>query len=274
MSRSSKRFKKDKNNLGLALLFSTLVAFLMLLAISLKIAAVFARSSFDGSHRFNVFLTSDKPGVISFSPDEKNIAYLTINTNAPLDKIGAVLKIPIDGKIEAKGESDSNDVEETMHNVLLHPKSFSTSLTVIDIARLWFFTKSLPKHAFIKKTISLPRNQDLINELEIDKIVAELFNDKAITEEKLSIQIVNATGVSGLANRATRLISNMGGNVVLLSTAEDSIATSEILYIGEKTYTVEKLSSVLGIALKESKTAQLSDIIIIIGKDKVLSTAF
>lgn len=273
MPRKLRKNTKDKNNLGLALLFSTFVAFLVILAVFLKAAALIARSSFDGEHRFNVVVVSDKPYVVSFAPDDKNISTLNLETSITTDKIGYTLKIPIDGQIFTK-EKEEISPEDLTQGVLLKPAIYSTNLTIVDVARLWFFTKSLPKHAFIKKTLTLSKEQDLTNELETDKIVARYLSNSAVNGEKMSIQIINATGISGLANRMARLISNMGGNVVLLSTAESASNTSQILYVGKKTYTTEKLSTVLGIALKESKTAQLSDIIIIIGKDKVSAAAF
>ena len=64
-----------------------------------------------------------------------------------------------------------------------------------------------------------------------------------------------------------RLITNISGNVVLVSTSQNMQGKSVILYKGKKSYTLERLSKLLGFDVMENKSQSLADIAIQIGKD-------
>ena len=110
--------------------------------------------------------------------------------------------------------------------------------------------------------------------LELDRTVDHLVSDAFIEKDKQTIQIINATNVSGLGNRLAKLVTNMGGDVIIVATENNLRKKSTISYIDKKTYTVERLQKVLGYeAVKDANNA-VSDITIIIGEDKVNSAPF
>jgi hypothetical protein len=93
--------------------------------------------------------------------------------------------------------------------------------------------------------------------------------DPAIYRENQSIEIVNATRIDGLGAKFASFISNIGGNPVMVSSSNDVIGKSKIIYYGKESYTVKKLSTYFNIKKENSKTRRLADVIIIVGKDLV-----
>ncbi|MBI2074882.1 MAG: LytR C-terminal domain-containing protein [Candidatus Levybacteria bacterium] len=283
---NKKRKSSDNQSLKLALIFFISVFTLVIIAVSLKVISVITSSSFNGKNRFTIAIIKDSSDIISFAPDTNSISVLHVASKKKLTgtDVGKYLKIPIDGQVILGQNSNqefnklflqNNNVEMQMRITLTNYYAVNTSLTIIDVARLWLFTKTVASHAIYVKNYSIPDNVDLSSELTIDKILSQLFSDSAVSAEKVSIQIVNGTGVSGLGNRLARLITNMGGNVISVSTSDKLIETSEIDYFDKKNYTLEKLYSILKFPIKKiDLSSNISDLIIILGKDSLPALVF
>lgn len=92
--------------------------------------------------------------------------------------------------------------------------------------------------------------------------------------EKISIAIVNGTGVAGLGNRIARLITNIGGNVVSVSTSDNLISDSEILYSKENNYTARRIAQILSFKINNKDNMDISDVTIFIGKNNLSNLLF
>jgi hypothetical protein len=68
---------------------------------------------------------------------------------------------------------------------------------------------------------------------QLDKEIKSIYLDSEIANEKLSISVVNATGINGLGKRVSRYVSNMGGRVVDVSSRNENLNKSVIIYKGE-----------------------------------------
>ena len=113
---------------------------------------------------------------------------------------------------------------------------------------------------------------------QLDKELKSIYLDSEIANEKLSISVVNATGVNGLGKRVSRYVSNMGGRVVDVSSRNENLEKSQIIYKGESK-SLEYLANILNIENKTefqegSNDAKIgyseiikSDIVIVIGLD-------
>lgn len=257
--------KKKQNygshNLGMAFLFIGAIVVLVFASLVFKAARVMQNSHFDGVHRFTVLMPKE---IVSFAPDDKSISVLKFSSSPSISSsdIGKTFLIAIDGKVVGNISSEK-DIETKLRNLFFNYGSLSTNLTIIDIARLWFFTKSVSSYAVTTKEVVFP-----LSDAESDKIAAGFFADSAISLEHATIAIKNGTEISGLGSRLARFITNMGGNVLEVSTLEKETEMSLIEYFGQKGYTVEKLAEILGFPAQKAKNQTLSDITIIIGKDK------
>lgn len=266
-----RKASQRSSNLKLAVAFFAFVFSVILTSFLIRGAMMVKESIYDGSGRFTLKVSDGKNAqLISFSKTSSSISILTIEGQSKNANIGHLLSIPIDGFLEASFFSQKHKVPSLLSQALLHQRSVKTNLTVLDLLRLFLFSRSVSPVSIQKKSVDVR-----LSSLEIDKAIGRLFTDELIEKEKNIIEIVNGTEVGGLGNRLARLVTNMGGDVVIVKTADAPQNTSFIAYTANKSYTVERLSRVLRFkALKKTEEKTLADITITVGKDKLSSLPF
>lgn len=246
-------------------LFSTVVVLLIAISLAFKVYTVVAKSLFDGTHRFTIVQKSNPIRIYSFAPDVNQIAVLDIATSdVPFETRMNQIKIPIDVTVLTHYSDDS--VPNHLKFWFFHYNEIQTQMTVIDIARLWLFAQSVDQNERVYKKIDAAA---LSEENTFDKIATELFWDDAIANEKQNIQVINASGISGVGNDFARILMNMGGTVISVTTGKKDVQKTTIQYFGESSYTVEKIEKILGKKAVESPKQHISDIIITLGKDEI-----
>lgn len=267
-----RRRNPEKQSIKMAFVFVFIVVFFILISLVFRAVSLIGKSSFDGVHRFTIKVASKEEKVskiISFAPDTTSVSILYLSQSEK--EVERLLKIPIDGSITASFPADLSDGKDVSHDLqtfMFAYGSIKTNLTIIDLIRLYLFAKSVPAPNFTYREISFPLGDE-----KGDKILSYLFTDYTLSKEAASIQIVNGTNVAGLGNKLARLISNMGGNVISVSTSEKAIKTSEILYL-DSSYTVERLGKVLSMKKRQMEKPMLFDILIYIGEDFQKSLKF
>lgn len=245
-------------------LFSTAVLLLIAISLVFKVYTVVAKSLFDGTHRFTVVQKSNPIRIYSFAPDVNRIAVLDIATSdVPFETLMNQIKIPIDVTVLTHYSDDS--VANHLQFLFFHYNEIQTQMTMIDIARLWLFAQSVDQNERVYKKIDAAA---LSEEHTFDKIATELFWDDTIADEKQNIQVINASGISGVGNDFARILSNMGGTVISVATGKKDVQKTTIQYYGQSSYTVEKIEKILGKRAVESPKQHISDIIITLGKDE------
>lgn len=237
------------------------------MSLSFKVAEVFQNSRFDGENRFTMAVNKKNPQIISFSPSDKSIFML--NLNEPQDRnLGRLLTVPIDSHITWDLEFRKESIGSQFFQLLLSLRDKDTNLTAIDVLRLSLFARSVPSESISEETLAS------YNLSDIQEAISFNFIDSKMVSEKLRIEVINGTEVAGLANRLAAYISNMGGNVILISTSDKVSKESEIKYFGERRYTVSKLKGLLGFKDVKGEKKNISDVIITIGEDRVDSLPF
>lgn len=256
-----------------AFLFFGFLATVLVASLILKLVSTIIESKFDGTHRFTILVKGEgKQLVVSVEPVTNSVSLALISSQR---NIGRFLEIPIHANVFQGNRSDIENLFKKKEN--LEPKDVSlflgklmisryqrSDMTMLDFIRVMAASYPVPKHLLKQKEIDL-----LINEYEIDKISSSLFLDKIIEQENASIEVMNGTEISGLGNRLARFISNMGGVVVSVKTSDRIQETSQIIYKGKRSYTVEALYSVLPFKIlkHQGEDTTLSDIRIVIGTD-------
>ncbi len=280
---------KKKQGTGKKVLWAFLFSFFIFLVIAIsffvKLVGVFQAGLFDGEHRFTVLLRSekesDKVALVSFSPRENRVVMLFISgkkeeINSP-GKLSWFLGVPIDGFIvypfslqgQSSDQKTSQFLTNIFKNVVLYYSLAKTNLTVLDAARIWLFVRNVPAHNISNATYQQFLNPQKMQDETLDTFVSSLFADNVVTNEKVSIHIINASGVSGFGNQFARIISNSGGNVVAVTTGDSILPTSEIAFANKETYTLKKLEKILQCKAIPVEKQTISDIVVILGKDKV-----
>lgn len=110
-----------------------------------------------------------------------------------------------------------------------------------------------------------------VNQLWLDRLVHKEVFDQDISKEQLSVAILNASGVDGVADSVSRLISNFGAEVRLVTNLAGQ-DKSEIVISNKnqkETKTVKQIINSLGInsVRVDDIFVYRSDVVVIIGQD-------
>ena len=264
-----KQKKSAQSNTKIAIVFFAFLAFIVGISIIFKLITVVRAGQFDSSKRFTLTITNGKNiEVISLSPDSKEISVFKLNDSVKFAEVGRFLEIPIDGFIVQNSLDLNQKVDSLFVKTILNYNKLKTNLTIIDLLKLTMLARTIPESSVNVKIVGD------VNGLELDKVVGRLASDTSIEKDHQTIRIINGTEVIGLGNRLARLVTNMGGNVIIVATENSSKKKSVILYIDKKTYTVERLQKVLGYEVAKEENNAISDITIVIGEDKLNSLPF
>ena len=255
---SRKRATKSKN-INLAIYFAIFVIFIFAVSFIFKTVDQVSSSKFDGKNRFTVaILNNNTADIISVSPKDKTLSRLLITDVLGKDGMESLV-IPIDSYIESSTYFPEN-AKSSFTKILLRLNNSDTDLTIIDLVRLAFYSSSVDRENIVEERV-LSKEKD-----KLSSIAKDYFIDPRVFDDKVRIQIINSSSVSGLGRRLADYITNLGGNVVLVNSSQGE-EEKTVLYYNEKNYTVEKLSKILNIPAKEKELSSISDVIIIIGND-------
>lgn len=194
------------------------------------------------------------------------------------------LAVPIDGWVET-GDKEQR-TEDRKGEILgqLAGQVFGkkvTNLSRWDLFRLWWQVRGL---RFDKvKTVDLRQTGVLVSTTLPDSTPAwkietnkfdllirnqKLFLESEIRKEKLNIEVLNGTSHPGLADRGSRIISNLGGTVVWVGNSERQYTQCEVRSgkDGKKSYTVIKITKIFNCDWKERNEEGKADVAIILGE--------
>jgi hypothetical protein len=171
------------------------------------------------------------------------------------------LGVPIDGFMYYPGDQD---LLTTVKNIRKNPmeslaflKAVQSDLTPIELGKLvwgWWGVR-LDKIKMvdlgasqITDSILLPDGSRALgmNKALIDQLMQKEFVDSGVSDEGLSISIYNSTDVPGLAEKAARIVTNLGGRVIYQGNIKDKHAKSLIFSKPDhdKSYTKLRLSHI------------------------------
>lgn len=172
--------------------------------------------------------------------------------------LSAFLGIPVDGYLEFKGSLRQKDADQIVKGFKKGPEEIlsalsqiKTNLAPVEFVRLSLGLVSIRFDKFkgvnmedILKRKWLPDGTIVLTgDLENIDNLSQKFVESRISDERLSVAIFNATKYPGLGQKAARLITNMGGNVITVSNASHEVKNSQIW--GKKnTYTYKRLREV------------------------------
>lgn len=239
--------------------------------------------SWDSSSNINLVIKGSEIAVLSYNPHESSVvivqipqeSYLTVTGGLGSWQLRAIydlggsallrsslslfLGIPIDGFLE------SLDVIKLIRSnpwqITSSLSGLKTDLTPIELTRLLWGLRGV---RFDKvKTIDLAQENILershladgtpiytADQAQIDAISVNFVESK-IVNERYSIAIFNTTWKQGLAGKAGRVITNIGGDVIVTSVADEPVKSS-FVYVDDKSsnlkssYTYARLKNIFG----------------------------
>lgn len=167
---------------------------------------------------------------------------------------------PVDGYLILPKEDFSLSSEKTIEKLRQNPLSYFSILkggkTDLSFMELWGFVWGIRGVRFDKvKAIDLAQSNITswmlladgsrvldLDQPRLDQLIQSQMEDSRMGSEALSVGIFNSTSHPGLAERAARLVTNMGGRVVLTSNTQDHLANS--IVFGKPSYTKVRLEQI------------------------------
>ncbi len=173
------------------------------------------------------------------------------------DSLTSFLAVPIDGFLDIGSLQKVSDAEqlvslfrENLIGGFMSTFSIKSDLTLWELFRLKFGIASVrfDKVQNLSLSQGLEKNnladgtEVLIPDpIRIDGILEDLA-DPIIKSEHKNIAIFNATEKTGLAQKAARIVTNMGGSAIILTNASKKIRSTQVL--GEKSQTLNRMIQV------------------------------
>lgn len=254
----AKKQEKDKS-LRLAIYFGLLIIFIILVSVVFKAIDIVRKSRFDGRNRFTVaIIDKTKASLISVSPSDGALTELSVDGANSLTELNQ-LSLPFDAYIQTNLNNNSNPKSYFL-KTLFNVREIRTNLTLVDLLRLGIFSGSV-------NADKIDSEHSSTNDAKLSIFASTLFIDPVMRDEKISLQITNSTDVPGLGNKLAKYLTNIGGDVVLVNSSSNAQEKSQIFY-GQESYTLKKISKMLNITPQKKESKSISDIIIIIGKDR------
>lgn len=264
--------------------------------------------TWNGEFNVNLLVRAAHTSVLAYSPKDKKMTVINIPdetfVNVPRgfggwqlravfelggdsllqETLVSFLGIPIDGFLDFTSFKPQTAIQ-IVNTVRENPFSgfnllsyLKTNLTMWEILRL---KQSLGSVRFDKiEEISL----DKLNLLDQEKLpdgtlvfTADPVRldstlglaDPTIVSEHKSIAIFNATDRPQLAEKWARLVTNLGGNVIITGNAEERLKKTQI--IGQKSATLKRLRQIFGLSDKistgESAGSPRTEISLFLGED-------
>ncbi len=251
--------KKTSRNTLLAAVFLSLIAGIILLSGVLKIFLIVKNSKFGQEGGFSIFVTNKKQNkIITFRKDRNTISVLSIK-----GKTGDIYKfveVPIDGILQEEKIGIEDSPSEIVSEIALKTLKAKGDINILDAARMLIMVKFISPGDIIEKEIDVN-----YSEAQRDSILTSIFSDPIIEEEEVEIEVINDTEKQGVGNRLARLISNMGGSVVLVSTGDGT--SDSAIYSDSDSYTVKRLSQVLNFPIVKGKMSKIAEVTVLVGKN-------
>lgn len=187
-----------------------------------------------------------------------------------MDTITSFLAIPIDGFLDFGALKPQRSTAEIVETIRKNPFSgfnlltiLKTDLTPLELIRLKLgmggvrFDKvkelSLDKlNVLDKVNLSDGTLVFTADPVKLDSVLSDLA-DPAVTSERKSIAVLNATDHPQLAQKWARLITNLGGNVIIVANAEERL--EKTLVQGLSSSTLKRLQQIFSPDTKKDSPA-------------------
>lgn len=270
---SPRSAQSESKSLKTFFLYTVVVFFFILLSLSVRGFYLLQQSSFDGKNQIIIAFGTEETvsKIAAFVPAERAVTIISLEgEKVSFSNMGEKIGVIPTAVVRTKGNVPlDNDISDTMKALLFNYYTIKTNLTIFDVTRLFFVSRkpTLTNQDLREMTVSKDSEKN-------NKFFTNLFIDDTIFSENRSIQIVNASGESGMGKRLERVISTIGGNVVSITTSRAPEQFSTIEYFGQETYTLTTLKKILGFPTEKSEKEAIADIIIIIGEDQKNSSSF
>lgn len=258
----SKHSTDDNRSIKTFFIFTSFVFLLIVISLAIKAFLIIQQSRFDGGHQFVVAIARDNQikELIVFHPQEHTLTQVIVKSDIKLDSVGQSMGLIPDAFVNTSINLAAKNINSQLRTIIGNYYTIKTNLTIFDALRLFLESQKTANNQTVKefKLASDTRRND--------KIVSDIFTDDKLFADNVSIQIINASNIPGVANRLERELSNLGFNVISVTTARETASSSKIQYFGNESYTLNKLKKLLILPAEQVNKELIAKIVVIIGE--------
>ncbi|MFI5265433.1 MAG: LytR C-terminal domain-containing protein [Candidatus Levyibacteriota bacterium] len=262
--------KKEHSPLYFLLYFLLIVGICIGIAVLARIFFLVSKSTFSTAS-YSVLIVSQNPFIVSLDTTSPKLNLVTVASPIQKNRIKESLSlgIPIDGEILASSQNLSKDSFPDVMlavNMMFRPWLYShQDMTIIDALRLVYASFSVSQSTGTSSyTIQRSKTGDILGVSSSQ--LYDIFKDPVIINEQVSIEIVNATSVQGLAGSAAQVLKNAGCNVISVTSGD--IENFSMIVANSSSVTLTRVSHVLGIPFKIDPSFHgITDMRIVLGQD-------
>jgi hypothetical protein len=177
--------------------------------------------------------------------------------------------VPINAIVSYPSTWQIEDIEKQLFSfkkvlsLLVHPGSSFTHMNSYDYARIYFLSRQTVKDQRKYKEIREYTYSDDI-EHQIQPELFDLFKDRTIVNDGVSVQVLNATDQPGLATEVANMLENGGYNVVSVESADPQ--SSRVVITGESK-TSDAITQLFKFPVKKKSGVSIADITVILGNN-------
>lgn len=247
--------------------FALLVFLAIVFAITIRIIVLMRQSTYTGD-AYAIFVNSKSPFIVSLDTSQGTLYFLDLKKTQVKNRISLSLLsgVPIDGEAKTTEGVFSQGFlsQATIFDTVLNPLFFSfKNMTVIDLVRFIMDAQHISSKN--TKTYSVIFSEKTSSGIS-DSDTYTAFKDPDVINDGLSVEVVNATDLSGLAGKVGQVLKNMGANVISV-TSRPSQDTSQINSSGDSK-TIDRVALLFHIKkVISSGRYSTADIQIVLGKD-------
>lgn len=255
----------SSKNLLYLKIFLIVVIVISFLSLSYRLILSFVNSTFQYG-TFNLLMVGKSSHLIHLDHDFGRMSIVKIGERKgrlqDKSRLAQSIKLglPVDGSIIAS--SDNSLVEgnnfsymEALRMIFSGNDYKLEDVNWVDVLKVSYYSQVIDKND--------------ISNVEIDSLSLDLtanrFIDTDIYNEKQSVQVINSTGIDGLALDVSTVLKNMGYNVVSLINGKDKKSVIEAGNVN--TVSVKRLQKLFEIPIVKSSRSQVSDITVVLGED-------
>lgn len=185
------------------------------------------------------------------------------------ETISMTFGVPADGYMIVSEKLASTPFEEVIEEVRKNPfaglklvRESKTDLSSLEFLKFWWGVRGVRSDKF--KIIDLEQSpitqsdllQDgsralIVDQAKLDQFVQNQLEDSEINKEGLNIGIFNSTKIPGLAEKASRIVTNLGGRVVFTANLNEKAAKSMVL--GKASVSKNRLAEIFAPDCVENK---------------------
>lgn len=170
--------------------------------------------------------------------------------------------LPIDGWLDVKEESQGDEgIKQFLSQQIGKGigENSITNLSLWDLTRLWLMVVRTRAHRVetldlgetsVAEEFVLPDGTKAkrVDEQRVSRIISDLFTDDRLRQEDFAIAMMNASGKAGLAAKAARLVTNIGGRLVEVGDWPEELSECRIqaTAAAKNSYSAQKLALIFG----------------------------